>query len=292
MRDARWTARSSDASLISSMELLTRTAALVSERIGRSHPWIQRLRPSYEWLLNASSGHRGTAWSVNGEAFRIDPRVRRLVARTTEPELWEYLRTHVGRREQVLDVGAFLGAYAVMMARWGGEGARILAFEPTPSTLPYLKRHVTLNGMDGRIEVINCALGAELGFVELHEHSDPYRNAIGASDPSGIASGTSRVALTTVDDVCRERSFSPTLVRMDVQGFEYAVLQGARETIAKGKGRLRIVLEVHPQLWSLQGIDERKFDALLEELGLRAVPLLGSGAPRYEPDGHVALEYV
>ena len=179
-----------------------------------------------------------------------------------------------------------------MMARWGGEATRVLAFEPTPSTLPFLRRHVALNGMDQRIEVINCALGSELGFVELHEHSDPYRNAIGASDPNGVASGTSRVKLTTIDEECRARGFAPTLLRMDVQGFEYDVLRGARETIRNGKGRLRIVLEVHPQLWPLQGIDEQKFDALLEELALRPVPLLRNGARRYEPDGHVALEYV
>jgi hypothetical protein len=78
---------------------------------------------------------------------------------------------------------------------------------------------------------------------------------------------------------------------MDVQGFEHAVLSGARRVIRQGRGRLRIVLEVHPQLWPLQGVDEHGFDALLEELGLRAVPLVKS-ARRYEPDGHVVLEYI
>ena len=273
------------------MALLTTAAALVSERIGRNHPLIRRLRPSYEWLLDASSGRRGVAWSVNGEAFRIDPRVRRLVARTTEPELWEYLKAQVGQHEQILDVGSFLGTYAVMMARWGGPATRVLAFEPTPSTVPTLQRHIALNGMSERVEVVNCALGSESGFVELHEHSDPYRNAIGVSDPNGVASGTSRVKLSTLDIECQARALSPTLLRMDVQGFEYAVLQGSRDIIRRGKGRLRIVLEVHPQLWPLHDIDERRFDALLEELGLCAVPLLPNG-PRYEPDGHVVLEYV
>lgn len=245
----------------------------------------------YEWLLDASSGRQGAAWSVNDEPFQIDPRVRRLVAKETEPELWDYLRANVSSNERILDVGAFLGAYAVMMARWGGPGTRVLAFEPTPSTVPYLRRHIALNKMSERVEVLNVALGSERGFVELHEHSDPYRNAIGVSDPNGISSGTSRVELTTLDEVCRARNFSPTLLRMDVQGFEYAVLQGARETIRNGKGRLKIVLEVHPQLWPMHDLDEHKFDALLAELGLRAVPLLANGV-RYEPDGHVALEYV
>jgi len=144
------------------MALLTNAAALVSGRIGRNHPLIRRLRPSYEWLLDASSGHRGVAWSVNGEALRIDPRVRRLIPRTTEPELWEFLKAQIGPREQILDVGAFLGTYAIMMARWGGEATRVLAYEPTPSTLPQLRRHVAINGMAQHIEV-NFAIGSELG---------------------------------------------------------------------------------------------------------------------------------
>lgn len=271
--------------------VLTRTASKVSELAGRNHPVIRRLRPTYERILDVASGMRGVDWPVNGEPYRIDPRVRHLVAQTGEPELWGYLRSQIGANERILDVGAFLGTYAIMMARWGGEQTRVLAFEPTPWTLPLLQRHVRLNAMAERITVIPNAVGAEPGYAELHEHSDPYRNALGVTDPNGIGTRTTRVPVTTLDSVCQARGFAPTFLRMDVQGFEHAVLRGARETIRSGRGRLRMVLEVHPQLWGLQGVDERSFDALLEELGLRAVPLR-PGAPRYEADGHVTLEYV
>ena len=76
--------------------------------------------------------------------------------------------------------------------------------------------------------------------------------------------------MSTVDAVCESRGFEPTLIRMDVQGLELAVLKGARRTIASGRERLRIVLEVHPQLWPLQGTDALAFDATLRQLGLRA----------------------
>ena len=79
---------------------------------------------------------------------------------------------------------------------------------------------------------------------------------------------------------------------MDVQGFERAALSGARETIVRGRGRLRMVIEVHPQLWPLQGFDATDFDRTLGDLGLRARTLGGERVTTYEPDGHVELEYI
>ena len=265
------------------MSILTRTAQLVSTSIGRNSAAIQRLRPSY--------GGRGAAWRVNGEPIRIDPRVRSLVAPETEPELWAYLRDAVHPGDAILDVGSFLGTYAILMARWGGPKTRVLAFEPTPSSIHLIYKHLDFNQVANQVTVVSEAVGEAPGSVDLHLHSDPYRNAIGITDPAGSGAGTTRVPVTTLDMACSARDFRPTLLRMDVQGFEYAVLRGARRTIAENRGRLRMVLEVHPQLWPMMDITERKFDALLEELGLRAQPLR-AGAPRYEPDGHVELLYV
>lgn len=222
--------------------------------------------------------------------MRIHPRVRRLVAQQTEPDLWEYLRSAVGPAEQVLDIGSFLGVYAIVMARWSGPRGRVLAFEPSPGSGTILQRHLRMNGQADRVSLVRSAVGAEPGTLELREYDDPYRNAVAITPPDNIHRGLTRVPVTTVDEICASRGFVPTLMRIDVQGFELAVLRGARETIRQGRGRLRIVLEVHPQLWGNYGADAAQFDALLADLGLRAVPLL-LGAPRYQPDEHVRLEY-
>jgi FkbM family methyltransferase len=271
--------------------VLTKTGALVGGWLGRDSMLVRTFRPSYEWLLNAASGGRGTPWTVNGEVFRIDPRVRSLVAPTAEPELWGWLKENIRPGDAVLDVGSFLGIYAIIEARWAGPTGRVLAFEPTPSTVTTLQRHLRINDLADRISVIPVALGATLGRVELHEHSDPYRNAVGVTDPLGQGTGTQWIEQTTLDVVCEEKRFTPTLVRMDVQGFERAVLMGAKKVIEAGRGRLRMVLEVHPQLWPLQGFGVPEFESTLTELGLRARPLR-QGGPLYEPDGHVSLEYL
>ena len=272
--------------------MLSRIASAASLALGRDSWMIRSFRPSYEWLLDKASGGRGIEWPVNDSVIRIDPRARRLVSPVVEPELWNWLRAIVKPGERVLDVGSFLGVYAVILARWAGLAGRVLAFEPSPGTLTTLKRHLEINGVADRVRVFPVALGESDGEVTLHEHSDPYRNAVGVTDPKGARTAISRVRLTTLDAICRELRFEPTLLRMDVQGFERAVLMGAAETIARGRGRLRMVVEVHPQLWPLHHFDGADFDRTLQELGLRARPLLDAGGPRYRPDSHVVLEYL
>ncbi len=261
-----------------------------SARLGRNSALVNQLRPGYERLLGIAALGKGISWPVNGEPLHIDPRMRRLVAREVEPELMEFLRQNIRPRNVVVDIGSFLGVYATLAARWSSPGGRVLAFEPTPAMVPFLRSHLQMNDVADRVQLFECALGAESGSATLHLHSDPYRNSLGGQDPDGQASGTATVPIVTLDQICHEQGVAPDLIRMDVQGFEQAVLAGARETIARGRGRLKIVLEVHPQLWSQMGITPQSFDALLAELGVRAVPL--GHEPLYTPDAHVTLEYL
>ncbi|HEY8210640.1 MAG TPA: FkbM family methyltransferase [Myxococcaceae bacterium] len=266
--------------------LLARVASTVSARLGRESPLVRALRPAYERLLEVATLGHGTEWSVNGEVFRIDPRMRRFLPPETEPELWALLRGMVGPRDVVLDIGSFLGVYGMAMARWG---ARVFAFEPTPAVARTLRRHVELNGLSDRVTVNEVALGAAPGSVTFHQHDEPYRNAVSAHDPKGAPRGTVEVQMTTVDEFCRARALRPTLIRMDVQGLEAEVLRGARQTLAACRDGFRAVVEVHPQLWGAHGLTPASFDALLAELGLRARPVTAS-EPLYTPDGHVILE--
>lgn len=266
--------------------LLARIASSVSARLGRESALVRALRPAYEWLLDAASLGHGTQWSMNGEVFLVDPRLRRFLPPQSEPETWAFLRGAVHPGDVVLDIGSFLGTYAMAMARWG---ARVYAFEPTPASARGLRRHVQLNHLEDRVQVNEVALGAAEGTVTLHQHGEPYRNAVAAHDPAGERRGTVEVQMTTVDAFCRARQLRPTLIRMDVQGLEAEVLRGARETLAKGGDALRVVLEVHPQLWPAHGVSPASFDALLAELGRRARPMVAS-EPLYTPDAHVLLQ--
>jgi hypothetical protein len=77
---------------------------------------------------------------------------------------------------------------------------------------------------------------------------------------------------------------------MDVQGAELAALEGARNTIRNGRGSLRVVVEMHPQLWPSFGLTADAARVRLEGLGLRARPL--EGEDPFAADGHAILEYL
>src|SRR6185312_7537982 len=60
----------------------------------------------------------------------------------------------------VLDIGAYLGYFTALA---GKRGAQVIAFEPDPRTLPYLRRNVESNGIADRVRIVGRAVGPEPG---------------------------------------------------------------------------------------------------------------------------------
>ena len=180
-----------------------------------------------------------------------------------------YFQSAMQPGETVLDIGAFLGTYAIMAARWTGPLGRVLAFEPSPASFQILKRHLLMNNLCApRVEARCAAVGARVGRHPLKQFElEPYRNQIVADDADG---STVMVDIVTVDSVCARWTRVPDWIRLDVQGLEFDVLEGAREVIHAGRGRLKIIAEMHPQLWPECGIQPREVDERLAALRLQA----------------------
>jgi FkbM family methyltransferase len=250
------------------------------------------LRALYGVGLRAAFGRRGLPWRVNGETFRIDPRVRRFVPHESETTLFAFLREHIRPGDVVFDIGSFLGVYAMLAARSAGAGGRVLAFEPSAWSFDILQRHVRMNGLAGRIDARLAAVGACRQRRALVTFSDePYRNMIGAP-AIDLAAGATAVDVITLDDVCDAIGRPPDWIRMDVQGLEFDVLRGAARMLHAspvGKRRVRIVAEMHPSRWPDYGVAPADAPKLLADLGLRARSLNGHDDP-FRVETHAELE--
>lgn len=259
----------------------------IGDRLGRSGPTVSILRLVYAGCLRAVYSRHGLPWHVNGEPLRIDPCVRHLIPHEVEVSLFEFLRTHIRPGDVVLDIGSFLGTYAVMEARWSGETGRVVAFEPSPDSFAILRRHLTMNGLAApRVEARPVAVGAREERRRLMTFGDePYRNQI-ASPGDGAAV---EVDVVTVDSVCEALGRPPDWIRMDVQGLEFDVLQGARGVLREAGGRLKIIAEVHPEQWPEYGIEPRDAARRLADFGLCA-RALEPGSTVFGQGAHAILE--
>ena len=244
---------------------------------------------AYAVVLRARYGRAGMPWRVHDEVVRIDPRVRHLVPHASETALFQFIHHAVAPGDVVLDVGAFLGVYAVLEARRAGPAGRVIALEPTASSASIARRHFAYNaGTGAPITLIEAAAGEQRGHAAFYEYDEPYVNALAAAVDVKSNPTRHQVEVVTLDEVCAEMGVVPAFIRMDVQGAEFHALRGARKTIRAAGPRLTIVAEMHPQCWPGFGIDISYALETIASLGLRAAPL-DAGRELFTRDGHVVF---
>ena len=171
------------------------------------------------------------------------------------------------------DVGANVGFFTVIGARLGGATGRVVALEPVPANAALIRRNCDLNGFGG-VLVIEQAASDSIGIGELILARHSGGAALSTASRPVDATTTIDVELTTIDALVDELALPPTLVKIDVEGAELAVLTGMADTLARH--RPTIVCEIDDG-------DRRRYQEkhdecvdLLEESGYRITELADS----------------
>jgi FkbM family methyltransferase len=142
----------------------------------------------------------------------------------------------------VWDVGASVGLFTMHAA---GEGARVIAFEPDPATFARLRHNVGLNGTASRIECRHEALGDREGHVTLR--SDGLAGFAPSLADLGRHGAVVRTPMTTIDALVASGVPAPSVLKIDVEGAELLVLQGAGQLLHSATAPRVIFMEVHPR---------------------------------------------
>ena len=153
-----------------------------------------------------------------------------------EPELW-LIRHLVEPGTTALDVGASIGIYAAEMARYAGK---VIAFEANPEVAAFTRKVAARN-----VEVINMALSSRAGRTTLTVPLNAKGRAvtelasIAPQQQSGENAVTVEVETRRLDDVPIANC---SFIKIDVEGHEEAVLDGASALIAAQRPVLMIEL--------------------------------------------------
>jgi FkbM family methyltransferase len=126
-----------------------------------------------------------------------------------------------------LDVGANIGSYSLLAA--GVRGAVVHAFEPDPRTAQSLRRNVDVNRLSENVHVQQCALGSENGSAQFTVGLDTMNHISAAGSPDSPRE-TQVVEIQRADDAMA--GLEPAFMKIDVEGHEDAVIDGAQHILA------------------------------------------------------------
>jgi len=188
-----------------------------------------------------------------------------LAAYVTYKKLWEpdlsHLRGLVRPGAWIVDIGANVGYFSRKFSAWVSGGGRVLAFEPAVENFKTLARIAAQPALIALLDCRQCLVADLDGELPLALNPDnPADHRIGGS---GIMTRCVRL-----DTVMAELTWpAVSLIKIDVQGAEARVLEGAREALARNRPVL--LIEIDDRALEAFGSSPRAIEDLLAGLGYR-----------------------
>jgi len=180
--------------------------------------------------------------------------------------------------DTVYDIGANVGLYTVLLSKAVGDAGRIFAFEPEATTCAHLLENLKLNEVNN-VKCFRKALGERTGLTSL------FTGGIIGGGSLIRHSGSQAEQIVEIaqgDELVRaEKLPTPRAVKIDVEGYEHAVIEGLSRTLAEPACEM-ICCEVHPALLP-SGVTPPAILNLVDSLGFKQIEAF----PRWDKTFHI-----
>ncbi len=226
---------------------------------------------------------------LHGQTLRLHPRFLTSKLDAIESEVMHWMRQSLRSGSTALDIGANVGLHTVYMAKLVGGTGMVAAFEPSPANVRLLRYHVQVNNL-AQAQVVQKAVSnrdsGTLPFFLLNggDHSSNSltfgrENVPNIDQALHQARRATEVEVVSVDRFCADANAAPDLIKIDVEGAELQVLQGAARTL--DSVRPKIILAIHPW-WLPPGQTTGEIVAFLADRDYAIVDYTGNRVTRLE----------
>jgi FkbM family methyltransferase len=212
--------------------------------------------------------------------------------RLYEPDIAEVMMRAIVPGDVMLDIGANAGFFTLLMGLLTGRNGRVVSFEPASDNLVRLRHNIGLNGL-ASVTIVDRPAAHVAETIDFHLNSD---NSGGHSiwDPgrfpgnerSRASPRVVRMLATTVDaELARLGLPPPKLIKIDTEGAEHSVLQGARGLLADHKVPY-VITELHDFGLEAMGTSQQGLRDYMQSFGYDTFALYQDGVlPKLIPPG-------
>ncbi len=180
-------------------------------------------------------------------------------------------------RDVIYDIGAFRGAYGAAAKAMFGEDIAVHLFEPIPKNSQAIRKISQLNRFR-QFEIVEKAVGQGTAIRGEFDGAELMLRAGGTSEHLRPL----EVATTSIDAYVEHTGVVPSVIKMDVEGFELETVQGGTRCLTEHKPRLW--LELHPNFLAAQARDWHEVIEKIRSLGYETI--------RFHSDYHLPTRHV
>jgi FkbM family methyltransferase len=185
---------------------------------------------------------------IHGSKMYLDFQDKGISKDLLKNENREYLsiktvRSEINPGDIILDIGANIGYYTLLMAKLTREKGKVYAVEPVIQNIELLKKNIKLNKYKN-IEVFQLALGNKNKIAPIYiSNKRNWHSVIKSELIKNNIIGKALVKMITCDEFLQNK-ISPDFIRMDVEGYETEIIEGMKKFL-DSKKPTKILMEIH-----------------------------------------------
>ncbi len=213
---------------------------------------------------------------VGGVLFDFDysfsHKVRKMYFHTFQPVVEDVIRRYLKPGDTFIDVGANIGYFSFVAAQQVGKSGKVFSFEPVGEYFERLENFAKMNN-DHFIKANKTALGEKDGNADIFIKggADIGNNTFFPELLSGDFRSKEIVPVRRMDKYIEENKVKRIkLIKIDVEGHEFAVLKGMEEFFKKNmqkKSLPLVICEIVPEIYPLLNSGIEEVFAYMEKFG-------------------------
>ncbi len=174
-----------------------------------------------------------------------------------EKAFMQLLQDTVQEGDVCIDLGSNIGYTTLYMSEQVGKTGYVYAIEPDPQSLSLLRKNIEQNNFSDRCEIIQCAISDKDGKLDFWQASRPNLSSVHKT-----AYSTNKLIIDaySLESFLSNRRY-PNFIKMDVEGHEVKIFEGALNYFSNNWGRTSFLVEVHPNFYN----KDNDFAAVLEQ---------------------------